>query len=186
MAAGAGALVGRGRRGREGSERARVPGPESPRPAGAWPGRGPGRGLGAAQARTTHWGKKKKSPIHRAGGGGLVAPAPFPARPGSGRGAGLGERPPGRSGARASPLLNRRPPPPSLGARTRALFPSAPLGTHRSPERRLPRLVLSSKVLGSRAGGAAEPALSAFRFPAPRLPGFPARIVATVQGAIIG
>ena len=84
-------------------------------------------------------GKKKKSPIHRARGGGLVASAPFPAHPPRAAGP-VGRAAPGAV-ARArltSPEAATTTPPQPRGARTRAPFPSAPLGTHRSPERRLP------------------------------------------------
>ena len=118
--------------------------------------------------------KKKKSPIHRARGGGLVASAPFPAHPPRAAGP-VWRAAPGQSRARASPLLRQRPPPPlNHGAPGPAPpFPRPLWGPTAPPSVACPRLVFSSKVLGSHAGGAAEPGSLCFPVPCPAAPGFP-------------
>lgn len=119
--------------------------------------------------RTTHWGKKRPDssrPRRRPGG---VRPFPSATRLGP-RSRGLARRP--RDGRARAPHLSSggdHRPTSTKGARATPSFPRPP-GDHRSPERRLPRLVLSSKVLGLRAGGATPSQALCFPVPCPAAP----------------
>lgn len=144
------------------------PGPESLRPARAWPGRGPGRGLRAARPGLRTGKKKKKKARFIAPEAAALWRRPLSLGRDRAQAAGLGGRAsgPGQPGrarlASSSSPLVRRP----LGAPGLMPFLPHPLGTA-SPlcvSFSLPTRALK-KVLGSRAGGAAEPG-SAFRFPA--------------------
>lgn len=185
MAAGAGSTRGQRAPGAGRSARAPGSGPESPRPARAWRARGPDAGSGR-RARTTHRGKKKKKkgPFIAPEAAAWWRPPRFPARPASGRPGGLASGPRGQSGARASPLSRRRPHPTSTKEvpEPAPSFPRPP-GDHRSPSVACPDSCSQVKYW---ACAPEEPQVSLLSGSLPRGSGSPARIVATVQGAIIG
>lgn len=122
------------------------------------PGGAADPGVGLAAARPGY--ALGKSPIHRPSGGGLATPA-SPSRE--------------RLGVRASPRAAT-----PAGRPDARPFPSPARVT-------LAAGLVLSRSPGSRAGAAAEPR-RALRLsgPLPTAPGSPARIVATMHGAIIG